>query len=434
MNREGEIHNYLFSKNRQKLVKRLPLHSLVIVVSNDEMPRSADQFFPFRQNSDLFYLTGITQPKTILCICPEHPDSHNHEILFIEKTTEYYQTWIGNKLSKEIATSISGVKQICWLDEFENILNDLMNFSRNIFLSYHETSRSFDEIPLRDTRYTEKIKNLFPLHHYERLSPIMASIRQIKEPEEIEQIKNAIAITNKAYDKIIQVLKPGIYEYQIEAEIIAEFIRNGGQGHAFQPIIAGGANACILHYIENKEQCQDNKLVLIDFGVEYNNYNSDVTRVLPVNGTFNKRQREVYMSVLRLHNNILKLIVPGNSIESLNQEIIPLFEEELINLKLFSKEDLKKQDPEKPLYKKYFMHGISHYLGLDVHDTGLKQESFTDGMIITCEPGIYIKDEEIGIRLENDILITHKGNINLTEKIPVEPDEIEEIMARRNRF
>lgn len=424
------IHHYLFAKNRQKLARLLPAHSLVIVFSNDEMPRTADQFFPYRQNSDLFYLTGIEQSKTILCLAPDMHLNQYREILFIENTSDYYKTWTGNKLSKEQALELSGISNISWLDEFENLLNDLMQEAKHVYISFHETARSFDEVPLRDIRYAEKIRYLFPLHHYERLSPLMAELRMVKEPEELEQIKKAISITEITFRSILSSLKPGIKEYEIEAEIISGFIRNASTGHAFHPIVASGANANVLHYTDNSNTCKDGELVLVDFGAEYGNYNADITRTLPVNGTFSLRQRSVYEAVLRLHNLVASMMVPGTSLEKINAEMAKHFEKELIGLNLLTEEQIFKENPEKPAYKKYFMHGIGHFLGLDVHDLGSKQEKLREGMVITCEPGIYIREEGLGIRLENNFLITEHGNINLSKSIPIDPDEIERLMKK----
>jgi Xaa-Pro aminopeptidase len=428
--RYKKINNYLFEKNRQKLSRRLPILSLAIIISNDEMPRTADQFFPFRQNSNLFYFSGIEQPRTILCLCPDYHDYRFHEILFIEKPTELHQTWFGKQLGKEQATELSGIKSVYWLENFEPVLSEFMKHAKHVFVALHEENRSFDEVPLREFRFVQKIKDLYPLHQYQQLSPIVNELRQIKEPEEIVQIKSVVAITEKTFFKIIGIVKPGITEYEIEAEIIAEFIRNNASGYAFQPIVASGENACILHYTENKDICNENELVLIDFGAEFANYNADVTRTLPVSGTFSKRQRDVYMAVLRLHDKAASLIKPGTTIEKINQELAPQFEEEMISLGLLARSDIEKQDTEKPLFKKYFMHGVSHYLGLDVHDMGNKTDILMPGMVVTCEPGLYIQEEKLGIRLENDILITEHGNINLTAGIPIQPDDIEKLMAK----
>jgi Xaa-Pro aminopeptidase len=425
------INPFLFEKNRQKLSRRLPSLSLAIVFSNDEMPRTADQFYPYRQNSDLFYLSGIEQPKTILCICPDYTDHHYHEILFIEKPTKYSLTWHGNKIEKEKASEISGIKNIMWLDDFEHVLNEVMQHAKHIYLTYHEKSRTFDEIPLRDTRYLEKIRNLYPLHHYERLSPFMSELREVKEPEEIDLIKKSTEISVNALKRLIQVLKPGIKECEIEAEIISEFLREGASGHAFLPIIASGINACILHYSLNSGVCNNGDMVLIDFGAEYANYNADITRTFPVNGKFTRRQREIYMAVHRLYEKAIQFIKPGNTIEKINQDMIQFFEEEMGKLNLISQKEIKNQDPENPAYKKYFMHGVSHYLGLDVHDVGNKSDMLLPGMVVTCEPALYVREENIGIRLENDILVTDHGNINLTSQIPMHPDEIEEMLAKR---
>jgi Xaa-Pro aminopeptidase len=425
-----EINNYLFEKNRQKLSRRLPIYSLAIINSNDEMPRSGDQFFPFRQNSDLFYLTGIEQPKSILCLCPEHPDVHYREVLFLEKSNPHYETWTGHKLTIEEASNISGIKNIYWLDEFETVLNDLMNYAKHVYLSYHDKSRTFDEVPLRDARFTEKLKNLYPLHAYEQLNPIMADLRLVKEPEELELIKKAINITHSAFQNILKSVKPGIKEYEIEAGIIHDFLKSGSSGHAFQPIVASGKNACVLHYVDNNSVCTDGDLVLIDFGAEYANYNADCTRTIPINGKFSPRQKEIYNAVLKLLNLGVKMVKPGLTIEKLHQDISEIAEQEMIKLGLFTVEEKQNQDPEKPLRRKYFMHGISHYLGIDVHDVGNRSDILMPGMIITWEPGMYIAEEGIGIRLENDLLVTEKGAVNLMAQYPVEPDEIEKLMSK----
>lgn len=427
--RASTINSYLFEKNRQKLKRRLPALSVAILVSNDEMPRTADQFYTYRQNSDLFYLTGIEQPKTILCICPDFPDHRYHEILFIEKPTEYQLTWFGNKLNIEEASKISGIKSIFWLIDFEKVLNELMHRARHVLLTFHENARTFDEVPLRDVRYTEKIKGLFPLHRYERLGPIMSELRMIKEPEEIEMIQKAGEIAEKAFRKIAKLIKPGINEFDIEAEIISEFIHNGSTGHSFMPIVASGKSACILHYNSNCNICKDGDLVLIDIGAEYAYYNSDITRTFPINGKFSKRQLEIYNAVLTIHDKAISLIKPGTAIEKLNDDLIDLIEEQLINLAIIEKQNIEKQDPEKPVFKNYFKHSISHFLGIDVHDAGNKNDILMPGMVISCEPGIYIEKEGIGIRLENDILVTINGCLNLTRDIPIKPEEIEELMA-----
>jgi len=428
--RYKKINNYFFEKNRQKLSRRLTNLSLAILFSNDEMPRTADQFFPYRQNSNLFYLSGIEQPRTILCLCPDYPNYRYHEILFIEKPSERHQTWYGNQLNKEQVTELSGIKSVFWLENFEQLLSELMKHAKHIFVSLQDENRSFDDVQQREFRFIKKIKNFYPLHQYQYLNPVINELRQIKEPEEIDQIKNAIEITEKTFYKIARIIKSGIHEFDIEAEIISEFIRNGASGHAFQPIVGSGKNACILHYTENKDVCNSNDLILIDFGAELANYNADVTRVLPVSGFFTKRQRDVYQAVLRLHDKAISLLKPGTTIEKINQELVSHFEKEMIYLGLLSRIEIDNQDPEKPLYKKYFMHGISHYLGLDVHDAGSKTEILMPGMIVTCEPGLYIQEENLGIRLENDILITEHGNINLTESIPIRPDDIEKLLVK----
>jgi len=423
--------SHLFEKNRQKLTRRLPAHSLLIVNSNDEMPRTADQYYPYRQHSDLIYLTGIHQPKSILCICPGSPDKQLREVLFIEKTNEQYNIWTGQKMDKEEATAISGIKNVQWLEEFERLLPSMMKYALHVYLGCHEENRTFDEVPLRDARFAKWMLEQYPLHKYERLNFLMAEMRQIKESEEIEFILQAINISSDAFKKIAKAIKPGIYEYEAEALFGYEFVMSGAEGHAFQPIVASGKNACVLHYSSNNELIGDGSLVLLDFGAEWGAYNADITRTIPANGKFSKRQTQVYEAVLRLLKLAPQLIKAGKSISAIHTEFIEFAEKEMIQLGLFSENEKANQDPEKPLYRKYFMHGISHFLGLDVHDVGQKTDILMPGMVITWEPGIYITEEQLGIRLENDILITDNGIVNLSELIPIEINDIEALMKDR---
>ena len=421
----------LFAKNREKLFAKLPENSLAIINSNDEMPRNGDQLFKFRQNSDLFYLTGINQPKTILLISPDNPNENFREILFTTQPTELFSTWYGHQADKNELTSISGIKNIMWLEDFEITLKDLMINAENVFLSSNEYIKFIPDFPDRNHRFTLELKEKYPLHSYKRLAPILAGLRLIKEPEEIAAIQKACDITAKAFERVLKQTKPDIYEFQIEAEISYEFTVNAADAHAYYPIIASGENACTLHYIENRGICKNGDLLLMDFGCEINNYTSDCSRTIPVNGKFTERQKACYQSVLTVYKEILTHFVVGNTIDNLNKETNRLIEKELVKLGLFSEADITAQNIGTPLFKKYFMHGVSHFLGLDVHDVGSKQIQFQEGMILTCEPGIYIKEEKMGIRLENDILITKDGPVNLMKNIPMEIEEIEKIMQNR---
>jgi Xaa-Pro aminopeptidase len=421
----------LFAKNREKLFAKLPENSLAIINSNDEMPRNGDQLFKFRQNSDLFYLTGINQPKTILLISTDNPNENYREILFTTQPTELFSTWYGHQADKNELTSISGIKNIMWLEDFEITLKDLLINAENVFLSSNEYIKFIPDFPDRNHRFTLELKEKYPLHSYKRLAPILAGLRLIKEPEEIAAIQKACDITAKAFERVLKQTKPDIYEFQIEAEISYEFTVNAADAHAYYPIIASGENACTLHYIENRGICKNGDLLLMDFGCEINNYASDCSRTIPVNGKFTERQKACYQSVLTVYNEILTHFVVGNTIDNLNKETNRLIEKELVKLGLFSEADIISQNIGTPLFKKYFMHGVSHFLGLDVHDVGSKQIQFQEGMILTCEPGIYIKEEKMGIRLENDILITKDGPVNLMKNIPMEIEEIEKIMQNR---
>ncbi|MCS6795565.1 MAG: aminopeptidase P N-terminal domain-containing protein [Raineya sp.] len=429
--RYAPIPQALFVENRKNFANKLYPESLAVFHSNDIMPTNADGTMPFRQNSDLFYLTGIDQEDTILIICPDARDKKMREILFIKETNEHIAIWEGKKLSKEEAREISGIQNVMWLSEFEKTFNLLALESENIYLNTNEHTRAVIQVETRDARFIKYCKEKFPLHNYKRIAPIMHRLRAIKSSWEIFLIKKACQITEKGFRRVLNFIKPGVWEYEIEAEFIHEFIRNRSRGFAYQPIIASGKNACVLHYNANNQQCQDGDLVLLDVAAEYANYASDLTRTVPVNGRFTPRQREVYEAVLRVLRGAKVMLVKGNTMEKYLKEVGKMMESELIGLGLLKKHEVESQDPENPLYKKYFMHGISHYLGLDVHDVGSKHRIFDAGMVFTCEPGIYIPEEGIGVRLENDILITEDGNIDLMESIPIEPDEIEELMNQK---
>jgi len=405
-------------------------NSLAIVHSNDQMLRNGDQFFPYRQNSDLFYLTGIEQEMTILLLCPDHPSEDRQEMLFIREPDLKLESWEGKKLSKESAQEISGIENVHWLEEFESVSRELILDADNVFCSSHELAKFRPEQLSRDERCLAKLKKEFPLHSMKRLSPIMTELRLVKEPEELALIKKSAEITKAGFERILSTLKPGSKEYEVEAELSYEFIRNGANGHAYQPIIASGANACFLHYIKNDQVCFDGDLLLLDFGAEYANYSADCSRTIPVNGRFNSRQRQLYDANLRVFRKARDLIKPGTTIDKINKEVGKLWEEEHVRLGLYSTRDIQEQPKEKPLHLKYLMHGVSHFLGLDVHDVGNKQEMLKPGMVLTCEPGIYIPAEKSGIRLENDIMVTEAGNVDLMEDITIDSEEIEDLMRR----
>lgn len=422
------IDKQLFELNRQNFTKKLLKNSIALFQSNDEFPRSGDQNFNFKQNPDLFYLSGIDQEQSILLLFPDCPNPLYREVLFLRQTNEHIAVWEGHKLSIQEARKVSGIQNIYWLDEFWNILHSIINYAEYIYLNTNENDRYAHEVPYRDIRFIEKIKSLYPLHRYERAAPLLRDLRPVKSEIEIELTKKACSITRDAFIRVLKFVKPGVAEYEIEAEIIHEFIRQRATGHAYSPIIASGKNANILHYNDNNQVCLDGDLILFDFGAEYANYNADLSRSVPVNGRFSKRQRDVYNSVHRIMKEAKKMLIPGTVWNEYHEEVGKVVEFELIGLGLLDKHDVEKQDPRMPLYKKYFMHGTSHHLGIDVHDLASRYKAFEAGNILTCEPGIYIPKEGFGIRLENDILLTENGNTDLMSDIPLDAEEIEEIM------
>ncbi|MES2111176.1 MAG: aminopeptidase P N-terminal domain-containing protein [Bacteroidota bacterium] len=422
------INNEVFTVNRKNFVSRLKPCSLVIFNSNDEFPRSGDQAFLFKQNPDFFYLTGIDQEQSILLLFPDCPNPQYKEVLFLRQTNEYIAVWEGHKYTIEEAKTASGIQTIYWLSEFDTILHSIINYAENIYINTNENDRYAHTVPYRDIRMLESLRSKYPLHKYERSALIMRDLRVIKSPIEVELTKKACQVTRDAFIRVLKFLKPGVAEYEIEAEITHEFLRQRATGNAYNPIIASGKNAIVLHYVDNNAVCQDGDVILFDFGAEYANYNADMSRSVPVNGRFTKRQRDVYNAVLRVMRGATKMIVTGTVLSEYQEEVGRLMTDELIGLSLLDKYDVAKQDPKMPLYKKYFMHGTSHHLGLDVHDFASRYKAFEVGNILTCEPGIYIPAEGLGIRIENNILITEEGNIDLMADIPVEAEEIEEIM------
>ncbi len=422
------IDSQLFIENRKKFAAQLPPNSMAILFASDEMPRSADQAFVFRQNPDLFWLTGIDQEKTILIIYPDCPNPIYREALFLRKTNEIIAVWEGHKYTKEEAKAASGIDKINWTESFEEVLPSLMAYCEHVYLNLNENDRAANEVPYKDVRFANELKYKFPAHSIKRLGPIMSKLRSVKHATEIELIQRACNITRDAFIRVCKFMKPGVMEYEVEAEIIHEFIRQRATGHAYTPIIASGYNACVLHYIENNRVCNNGDLVLMDFGAEYANYAADLTRTIPANGKFTQRQKDVYNAVLRVMKQAKTMLKPGAILADYNKEVGNIMETELIGLGLLNKDDVAKQDKENPLYKKYYMHGASHFLGIDVHDIGDRYAPMQIGNVFTCEPGIYIPEEKLGIRIENDILITENGIIDLMQNIPIEIEEIEELM------
>lgn len=418
-----------FIESRKRLAARLLPRSVVIVHSNDPMPTNADGTMGFVQNSDLLYLTGVSQEESVLILFPEAGDEKHREMLFLRETSEDIAIWEGQKLTKEQARERTGIKEVHWLPEFERLFRIVMCQADHIFLNSNEHPRATNPTESRETRFTHRCQREFPLHSYHRLAPLMHELRCIKAPAELDALREAIRITDLGFRRLLRFVKPGVHEFEIEAELIHEFLRHRASGFAYPPIIGTGANACVLHYVENNVQCQDGEMLLLDVAARYAGYNADLTRTIPVNGRFTQRQRDVYNAVLRVLRACCSMLRPGVIIKDYQEEVGKLMTSELIGLGLLKKEDVDKQDPEKPLFKKYFMHGTSHHLGLDVHDVGLTWKPIQPGMVFTVEPGIYIREEKLGVRLENNILIGESSNTDLMAAIPIEVEEIEAGMA-----
>jgi Xaa-Pro aminopeptidase len=417
----------LFIQNRNLFSRKLENNSIAIFNSNDVMPTNSDGTMPFKQNSDLFWLTGVDQEESVLVIT-KHNDNTVGELLFLKETNEHIAIWEGAKLTKEKALQNSGIKKVYWLSDMEAMIEGKITDCKNLYLNKNIHSRSTSEVQTRDDRYRESIASKFPNKIIKEVAPIMHELRFIKSNIEVGLIQHACDITEKGLRRILPLIKPGIMEYEIEAELMHEFLSNRSAGFAYQPIIGSGIDSCVLHYIDNNKKCLDGDILLMDFGAEYANYASDLTRSIPVNGRFSSRQSDVYNAVLRVMKEATNMLRPATDHKQMQQEVIKLMQEELINLGLFDMHDVKNQDPKNPLYKKYFMHGTSHSLGLDVHDVGDTSTPMKSGMVFTCEPGIYIQEEGLGIRLENDILVTDGNPHDLMGNIPIELDEIEVLM------
>ena len=422
------IDNQLFINNRKKFSAKLATNTIAIFNANDVMPTNADGTMPFRQNNDLFWLSGVDQEESVLVIFPDHTDESQREILFLKETNEHIAIWEGAKLTKESALKTAGIKTVYWLNELEGKIAELIGKCNGIYLNKNIHSRSASSVETRDDRFRKMIADKFSETTIHEVAPIMHELRAIKSNFEIKLMQNACDITEKGLRRILPFIKPGVTEYEIEAELMHEFLKNRSNGFAYQPIIGSGVDSCVLHYIDNNKGCKDGDILLMDFGAEYANYASDLTRTIPVNGKFTNRQKAVYNSVLLVMKEAINMLRPGTIFKEYNAEIGRIMELELIKLGLLDKHDVQKQEAKSPLFKQYFMHGTSHYLGLDVHDVGDFDWPMKEGMVFTCEPGIYILEEKLGIRLENDILITANGPDDLMKNIPIEAEEIEHLM------
>ena len=428
--RYQSIPSSLFVKNRFNFSRKMKANHIALLSSNDVQVTNADDSMGFAQNNDLFYLSGIDQEETILLLYPDAYKKEFKEILFIKKTDEHIKIWEGDKLTKDGASEISDITRVEWVEDFEKILQLIAFEADGFYLGHNEhIKRSTKEIETRQDRLINWCKLKYPLHEYHRAAKITRELRQVKAQEEIEMIQKAAEISVQGFERVLRSVRPGMMEYELEAELSYIFLKQGAIRHAFKPIVASGRNACALHYNTNDSKCVDGEMILMDFGVCYGNYNSDTTRCFPVNAKFSKRQKEVYQAVLNCLKQGSMLLKPGVISAEYEEQMAKLVENELVNLGLLTLDDIAAQDPEKPLYKKYFMHGTAHHIGLDVHDVGLYSRPFEAGMVLTCEPGIYIPEEEIGCRLENDYLLTENGNINLTAQMPIELNDIERLMT-----
>ncbi len=424
-----------FVENRARLAAMLEANSIAIFNSADIPPLSADGTSQFTQNSDLFYLTGADQEDSVLVLCPDARDANNREILFVRETSDLIAVWEGQKLSKIQATEVTGIAHVEWIDQLDPFLRRLMRETKNVYLNYNEHGRAASPVQTADDRFRIRCQSLYPKHHYKRPAPLLHQLRAVKSKVEIELTQKACDITDAGFRRVLSWLKPGVMEYQIEAEYAHEFLRSASNGFAYQPIIASGANACVLHYLSNDHRCEAGDMLLMDVGAEFANYNADMTRTIPVNGRFTERQRAVYGAVHRTLNTCIdELIQPGVKIKDYQLQVARIIEQELLELGLLDGKKIAQENKQSDLkeeqksYRQYFMHGVSHSLGLDVHDVTPMDPVFEENMIVTVEPGIYIREENLGLRLENNIVVKKSANIDLMGHIPIEPDEIEELM------
>jgi Xaa-Pro aminopeptidase len=423
------INSELYISNRAKFTAQMQQGTLAVFNSNDIYPVSADSTMPFQQHRDILALSGVDQEESILVLFPNASNPAHREVLFLKETSDLIAIWEGEKLTKQAAFETSGIKTVYWLQQFPTIFKQMMAEASGIYLNTNEHLRANTEVETREDRFIKKVKQDFPAHQVFKAAPIMHKIRSIKNDIEIELMQRACKITEAGVRRLLGFIKPGVWEYEIEAELAHEFLRNSSKGFAYTPIIASGKNACVLHYIENNQQCKEGDVILLDVGAEYANYSSDLTRCIPVSGKFTTRQKEVYNAVLHVKKEAEKLLIPGTIMAEYHKQVGHLMEEQLVNIGLISMEDIKTQNPDWPAYKKYFMHGTSHFIGLDTHDVGLWHQPIQAGMVFTCEPGIYIPEEGLGIRLEDDLVVQEMGApFNLMKDIPLEAEEIEALM------
>src|SRR5215204_2326342 len=420
----------IFIQNRQRFIKAMVPNSIAIFNSNDELPMNADALYKFKQNSDLFWLTGVIQEDSMLILFPDNPEKKFREVLVLVRPNELKEKWDGKRLRKNEATAASGIENIVWLDSIEPLLQKWIHWSDTIYLNTNEHDRKANWMPVRDYRYAEEMKRKYPLHNYKRSAQILKRLRAIKTPLEIEVLQKAIDITDNTFRRLLQFIKPGVWEYEIEAEIFHSFLMQRATGAAYGSIIASGDRARTLHYVSNNQECKDGEMILMDFGAEYGGYCADLTRTIPVNGKFSRRQKTVYNACLHLHEYAKSILKPGISIIDYTEKVGEEATQQFLKIGLLKKSDLKNEDPENRAYRKYLYHGISHHLGIDVHDLGTRTEPIKPGMLFTVEPGIYIEEEQMGIRIENNVWITRRGNIDLFEGIPITVEEIEAVMKK----
>lgn len=418
----------LFVTNRKRFTERMKPNSIAVIVSNDEVPSNGDALYPFRQNSDLYWLSGVTQEDSMVILFPDNPDPKYREVLVLVRPNEMKEKWDGKRLRKEEATAISGMQQIVWLDSLDPLLQQWIHLADTIYLDTNENDRKASLVRTRDYRYVDEMKARYPLHQYERAARLMKELRAVKTPYEIDVVKKAIEITGNTFRRLLRFIKRGVMEYEIEAEIVHSFLTQRASGEAYGSIIASGDRARTLHYVFNNQECKDGELVLMDFGAAYGGYAADLTRTVPVNGKFTPRQKEVYNACLHLHNYAKSLLKPGISILDYTEKVGDEATMQFMKLGLLKEEDFKNEDKENRAYRKYLYHGISHHLGLDVHDLGTRTDPIRPGMLFTVEPGIYIEQEGMGVRIENNVWITENGNVDLFEGIPITVEEIEAAM------
>lgn len=425
------IPSKLYTQNRQRFVKRMKPNSIAIFPGNPMIPTNGDAIYTYRANSDVIWLSGVIQEKSMVILYPDNPDTTAREVLVVIRPNADLEKWEGHKLRKDEATAISGIKNVQFLDSIDAVIQVMMHHADNVYLNTNENDRLDTSLIRPDLFFVHDFMKRYPVHNYERAAPIMKELRGIKTKEEIDVVKQAVSITHKAFRRVMNFIEPGVMEYEIEAEITHEFLRNRSARHAYDCIIASGDRARTLHYVENNQECKDGELILMDFGAEYGNYASDLTRTIPVNGKFTKRQKDVYNAVLDIHNFGKKILKPGISVVDYTTKVNAETEKQLLKLGLLTKNDIKNQDPANPAYRKYFYHGVSHHMGIDVHDLGTRVLPVKEGMLFTVEPGIYIEEEQMGIRIENNIWITKTGHIDLFKEIPITVEDIEACMKRK---